>query len=405
MSQAEPIQSEQVEQSLSEADLAALGTRQRAPGVNLAGITARLLQVLAIVIAVAGFGGPLARLATIAKPGQPVPPETILLAVAAIVIALSYAAALFALGVLVQVGDATRELAVRIEQRQRESTSVLPAQEALSRSSPPSVETSSTGISRQQASRMLSLLEAIQEASLLTDQQRRARWERLASQRSQALHRQIEELLREGRFVQARQLADELETRWERPEAASELRERIRTAREETKTADLADARRRIDEFMSVGRWDRAQQTAEELVLRYQDSTEAAQLQDRVKREWALAEAEHRRQLQRQIEQAVTERQWSQATVRAEQFLARYGDSDAARLIREKLPTLRANAEIETRQHAERDIKELIRRQRYDEALGRARELIEKYPKSPQAEALRGQIPRLEQRAQAQSSQ
>jgi hypothetical protein len=406
MSQAEPVPSEQVEQSLSEADLAALGARQRAPGVSLAVITARLLQILAIVVALAGFGGPLARLAAIAKPGQPLPPDAILLAVVAIVIALSYAAALFALGVLVQVGDATRELAGRIEQRQRESTGVTPAQEAPWASPLPSVETSavSTGISRQQAARMLSLLEAIQEASLLTDQQRRARWERLAAQRSQALHRQIEELLREGRFVQARQLADELETRWERPEAASDLRERIRTARDEAHTADLADARRRTDEFMSVGRWDRANEVAEELVLKYQDSAESAQLRDRVKREWGLAEAEQRRQLQKHIEQAVAERQWSQATVRAEQFLAKFGDSDAARLIREKLPTLRANAEIETRQHAEGDIKELIRRQRYGEALQRARDLVEKYPNSPQAEALRGQIPRLEQRAQEQSS-
>ena len=52
-----------------------------------------------------GFGGPLAGLATIATPGQSVPPKAILLAVAVIVFALSYAAALFALGVLVQVGD------------------------------------------------------------------------------------------------------------------------------------------------------------------------------------------------------------------------------------------------------------------------------------------------------------
>ncbi|HUW84114.1 MAG TPA: hypothetical protein VMZ31_15120 [Phycisphaerae bacterium] len=405
MNRAEPTESEQAEQSLLESDLTALGSGQQAPSVSLAMITARLLQVLAIVVALIGFGGPLAGLAVIATPGQSVPPKAILLAVAAIVVALSYAAALFALGVLVQVGDATRELADRIEQWQRGATVMSPAQAVPSAPPPPSAESSApaTAMLRQQAARMLNLLEAIQEASLLTEQQRRTRWERLAAQRCQALRRQIDDLLLEGRFVQARQFADELETRWERPEEASTLRERIRTARDESQAADLADARRRIGEFMSVSRWDRAEQVVEELVLKYQDSTELAELRDRVKRERVLAEAEYRRQLQRHIEQAVAGRQWSQATASAEQFLAKYGDSDAARLIREKLPTLRANAEIETRQHAERDIKELIRRHRYGEALERARELIEKYPTSPQAEALRGQIPRLEQRAREQA--
>ncbi len=406
MNQIEPTESEQDEQSLLETDLAALGSGQRTPRVSLATISARLLQVLAVVVALIGFGGPLAGLATIAAPGQSVPPKAILLAVAAIVFALSYAAALFALGVLVQVGDATRELAERVEQWQRESTAISPAQATPAVTRPPSAKAPApaTAILQQQANRMLTLLEAIQEASLLTEQQRRTRWERMAAQRCQALHREIDDLLLEGRFVQARQLADELETRWERPEEASTLRERIHTARDESQAADLADARRRVGEFMSVSRWDRAERLVEDLVLKYPDSTDVAELRDRVKRERTLAEAEQRRQLQRQIEQAVTARQWSQATARAEQFLAKHGDTDAARLIREKLPTLRANAEIETRQHAERDIKELIRRHRYGEALEQARDLIDKYPKSPQADALRGQIPRLEQRAQEQAS-
>jgi hypothetical protein len=406
MNQVESTESEQAEQSLLETDLATLGGAQRTPRVSLATITARLLQVLALVVALIGFGGPLAGLATIAAPGESVPPKAVLLAVAAIVLAMSYAAALFALGVLVQVGDATRELAERIEQWQRESTAISQAQTGSSAPPSPPAEAlaPATAVLRQQATRMLHLLEAIQEASLLTEQQRRTRWEQMAAQRSRALHREIDDLLLEGRFVQARQLADELETRWERPEEASTLRERIHTAREESQAVDLADARRRISEFVSVSRWDRAEQLVEELLLKYQDSKDVAELRDRVKRERALAEAEQRRQLQRQIEQAVTARQWSQATARAEQFLAKHGETDAARLIREKLPTLRANAEIETRQHAERDIKELIRRQRYGEALERARDLIDRYPKSPQAEALRGQIPRLEQRAQEQSS-
>jgi hypothetical protein len=46
----------------------------------------------------------------------------------------------------------------------------------------------------------------------------------------------------------------------------------------------------------------------------------------------------------------------------------------------------------------ENEFRELMKQQRYSEALSLAHELIDRYPKSPQAEVLREQLPRLEAR-------
>ena len=71
----------------------------------------------------------------------------------------------------------------------------------------------------------------------------------------------------------------------------------------------------------------------------------------------------------------------------------------AAAAVRQQMATLKANAEIETRQELENEIKELIRTKKFADALDLAQQVIANYPDSPQAEALRSQLPRLQQRA------
>jgi hypothetical protein len=46
-------------------------------------------------------------------------------------------------------------------------------------------------------------------------------------------------------------------------------------------------------------------------------------------------------------------------------------------------------------------IRDLVKQGRFDTALQSAHELIDRYPNSPQAEALRGQLAKLHQRAVA----
>ena len=63
------------------------------------------------------------------------------------------------------------------------------------------------------------------------------------------------------------------------------------------------------------------------------------------------------------------------------------------------LTLLTANADIQSRQALEQQLKELVRQHQYWDALALARRIISEHPLSPQASALRGQLPRLEELA------
>ena len=60
------------------------------------------------------------------------------------------------------------------------------------------------------------------------------------------------------------------------------------------------------------------------------------------------------------------------------------------------------NAEIQTRQQMESEFREQMKQRQFASALRLANELMERYPKSPQADVLRSQLPRLEKLAAEQ---
>jgi hypothetical protein len=64
------------------------------------------------------------------------------------------------------------------------------------------------------------------------------------------------------------------------------------------------------------------------------------------------------------------------------------------------METLTKNAEIEHRRELETKYKGLIEERKFAEALALAREVITTYPDSPQARAMKEQIPHLERHVQ-----
>jgi outer membrane protein assembly factor BamD (BamD/ComL family) len=116
-------------------------------------------------------------------------------------------------------------------------------------------------------------------------------------------------------------------------------------------------------------------------------------------RERQVFEQGHRGRLHEEIQQLVRQRRWQEAAQAARQFIATFPTGPDTEALRVQLETLEANAEIQTRQQLESQIKEHIRRQEYWDALALARRIIADYPFSPQANALRNQLPRLEELA------
>ena len=102
-----------------------------------------------------------------------------------------------------------------------------------------------------------------------------------------------------------------------------------------------------------------------------------------------------------QAQEAANRREWKTALSLALTVIQRFPKSPEAQALRMQLPTLRENAEIQARQRMEAEIRDLIKARRFDEALRITDELIQQYPNSPQAAVLREQLPRLEEKAAA----
>ncbi len=122
---------------------------------------------------------------------------------------------------------------------------------------------------------------------------------------------------------------------------------------------------------------------------------------ERIQEERQEFEKQNRQERHDQIQALVSSKDWIKALEAANQFLESYSTGEDAEAIREQIPTLEANAEIQTRQQIENQYKDYLAQQKYWEALSLARHLINEYPLSPQANALREQIGRVEELARS----
>ena len=77
-------------------------------------------------------------------------------------------------------------------------------------------------------------------------------------------------------------------------------------------------------------------------------------------------------------------------------FVERFPGCEESEALLMEIPTLKANAEIDARQFLEAKIMDCARHGRYIEAVDLAKKVIAQFPESPQAEALRKQLDRLQ---------
>lgn len=183
-------------------------------------------------------------------------------------------------------------------------------------------------------------------------------------------------------------------------EQTNRLAEELDNRRGQAENEDVAATRRQCEELMSVSAWDRAIAAAGELLAKHPDSTAAKSLLSRVERERKVAAEQQRAELYVQIQRCTSRRQWSEALKAAGRLIDTFPNSIEAEAVKAQMDTLAENAEIQHRQKIELTIKDMVKRQRFAEAIELAEEIIRDYPQSPQAAALRDQLPRLKERAE-----
>jgi outer membrane protein assembly factor BamD (BamD/ComL family) len=246
---------------------------------------------------------------------------------------------------------------------------------------------------------MTALLRELRDISLLDDAQRAKRLEAQGRALAADLEREVPALLREHRWREARRRVQDARERFPTLAQFEALERQIETMRAQVEAHDIESAERQINDLAALHAWERAADVVRELLARHPDSQKANALAARVRQQYDKTQAEQRTRLMAQAQDAVRARDWSTALAAANTIIQRYPRSPEAEALRLQLPTLQENVEIQTRQRAEARIRELVKQGRFDVALHSAHELIDRYPNSPQAEALRGQLAKLHQRA------
>jgi outer membrane protein assembly factor BamD (BamD/ComL family) len=243
------------------------------------------------------------------------------------------------------------------------------------------------------------LLREVRDISLLTEEQRRKRLDAQSGAVHELLEREVPVLLREHNWIEARSRVQEARARFPQNPAWDKFERQIEQTRTQVEEHDIEAAERHVADLTTLGAWDRVAEVVNELLQRHPDSIKARELAQQIRASKNKAEAEQRARLMAQAQEATNKRDWATALQCAVTLAQRFPRSPEAQALRMQLPVLRENTEIQTRQRMEAQIREHVRDHRYAEALRLVQELIDQYPSSPQAEALREQLPKLQEKA------
>ena len=240
-----------------------------------------------------------------------------------------------------------------------------------------------------EAEQMVALLTDIRDLQLLPAPEREEAQARFHARAQRRAAEDVIDAINNRQLGKARVLLQEAETAYGAAPTLERLREKINEAAKRNEALDFVRARRMVEDAIGAGQWALAEQYAHTLYFDHPDSARGRQL-------W---QSTRRARLYAHIQKSAEQHHWAEAAAAAEEFVERFPDSRETKALRQQLSTLRTNAEILQRKQYEAKFKELIGAQQYDEALRIAKHVVEQYPESPQAQALRDQIPVLEKRA------
>ena len=235
----------------------------------------------------------------------------------------------------------------------------------------------------------------MRELAMLTDAERRERLARDRQDRRVAMIKHAFDLVGQRQWHGAERLVTSLETEFPSDHDVAKARNYLNHARLLNEQETLARTVREVEELMHNANWDHAIARATALVDGFPDNGRARELLHRVQHE---RDAFHESTVARMFDELrhdIDRRMWRRAFMHAQHLLERFPTHARADAVRRQLKTLQDNAEIEERQELEVRIQELIKAQRFDEAITLGEDLIRRYPLSPQAESLDTLLPRL----------
>lgn len=249
------------------------------------------------------------------------------------------------------------------------------------------------------------LMSEIRDILLMPEDHRRRRFEQvIEAEFTQRLSR-ARQCVASRDFHHAREELNILAARFGEDDRIREARGILEREAKAAQEQDIVRVRRQIQDCMGLNHWDEAEKLARELADKHPSAPDPVALIEHVCRERQIYEQKQRIRILEEIQGYVHQRRWKEAAEGARQFLVRFPVGPDADNLRTQIDTLEANAEIQIRQQLELQFKDCIQQQQYWDALALARRIVTEYPFSPQANALRGRVARLEELARTHQPQ
>jgi len=247
---------------------------------------------------------------------------------------------------------------------------------------------------------VVSLLSEIMENTLLDDTEKAAKCQLAKKHRQHALRREIEALIKAGKYRDAHERLEEFRLRYAADgQQVNEMETQLSEALRQHEQTEISHVTEQVQRYMGLGLWERGIEMARSLAEQFPENPEAARLPETVRMEQDANRRQDQQRLYREIEHLVARKHWRQALRAAETLLENHPDSPEAHALRPKFEELSTNAAIAERKEWEARISEHIKTGRHREAYDLAVELMQKYPDSPQAAEIRHGLDQLKARA------
>ncbi len=244
------------------------------------------------------------------------------------------------------------------------------------------------GTTTSDSEQTVALLTDLRDFQLLAPDDREKAKERLHNRVQRRAAEEIVDAINSRQLGRARLLLQDAEAAFGSTPTLARLQTKIDEAAARNEALDFARTKRQVEEASQKGQWAIAEQFTQKLYANHPSSARARQLWQRTRCARLYAH----------IQKCADQHRWSEAAAATEEFLERFPAAREADALRRQMETLRSNAEIVQRKEIEARFKDLVRDHEYADALRLAKHVVEQYPDSPQARALKDQIPILEKR-------
>ncbi len=384
-----------------------MGKRLERPigGPELPSALAVVMIVLAVLFVAGGTVAFLAQLAGAREAGEEMTREGIIAALGYLAIGVAAACSMGALAYIIRRGyDSSvllRNILNRLKTGQQDQAPAPAAKKKPPKRPAPSQQDApgTQGVDADLLQQMAAQLAEIKTDMMLSPEQLAIKRSRQQESRAKELSDEARTAIEEGEFANAEQILDHFAEEVPGDKRCDELRELLDRTREEALARDLKEHVQRVEDLMAVADFDEAVTEAQQFAEAHPASEQATKLLERAKREGEAYETDMRQKVYKEVQRLAKARQWRAALVAARKLIETCPGTKEANTITLRMSTLEENARIEEVRQLRDEIRDMLERRRYAEAIEIAKDVIERFPQSHFAGELRGQIERLRELA------